>query len=228
MASQYPGGSPVTPPPPYAPPPIGGGIAGRVQRIITQPALEWQRIAAEPSTARGIFVNYAVPLAAIGPIAGLIGSQLFGYGSLHFHLPIITALIFAVIQYIGALAGVWVLAFIIDLLAPAFGSVKDINQSMKVAAYSLTSVWVAGIFSILPLLGILVLVGLIYGFYLFWVGLPIVKRPPPNKAVGYAVVTIIVDIVAYFVIGAIIGSIIASIMFSTAGALAGAVPVTTP
>lgn len=215
MASQFPGGSPVTPPPP----PAGGGFVGRVQRIITQPATEWQRIAAEPASAQGIFMSYSVPLAAIGPIAGLIGSQLFSFGPFHVHLPIVTSLIMAVIQYAGALAGVWLLAFIIDLLAPTFGSTKDLAQSMKVSAYSLTAVQVAGIFNILPLLGILVFVGLIYGFYLFWVGLPIVKRPPADKAVGYAVVTIIVDIVAYFIIAAIITAITATVILSSAGAL---------
>ena len=45
-----------------------------------------------------------------------------------------------------ALVGVYVIALIIDALAPSFGGTKDSLKAFKVAAYSATAAWVAGIF----------------------------------------------------------------------------------
>ena len=220
MASQFPGDSPppiTPPPPPYTPPPspAGGGMVGRIQRIITQPTAEWQRIDAEPTPAMTTFTKWAVPLAAIGPIAGLIGMQVFGISAfgVRYHPPLVSSIVSAVFQYAGALAGVWILALIIDLLAPNFGSTKNIDKSMQVAAYSLTPGWIAGVLGIIPALGILALLAMIYGFYLFWVGLPILKRPPADKAPVYAIVTIVADIVAYFIIGVIVTAIVGAMAF---------------
>lgn len=221
MASQFPGDRPppITPPPPsYTPPTAGGGMAGRIQRILTKPALEWPVIDAEPDTAQSVFMKWAVPLAAIGPIASLIGMQVFGIGmmGITYKPPIVTSVVTAVLQYAGALGGVWVLAFIIDLFAPTFGGQKDINRSMKLAAYSMTPGWLAGILGIIPMLGVLAILAALYGLYLFWIGLPILKKPPADKAAAYAAVTIVANIVAYFVIGLVVASITTAIALTSA------------
>lgn len=223
MASQFPGDrpQPVTPPPPpYSPGPGGrAGFVERIKNIIVSPKTEWPRIDVEPGTAQSVFMSWAVPLAAIGPVCSLIGGQVFGMGAfgIRYHPPIVSSVVSAVLSYAAALAGVWILALIVDALAPTFGSQKDMSRSMKLAAYSLTPGWIAGVLSIIPMLGTLALLAMLYGFYLFWVGLPILKKTPADKAVGYIVVTIIADIVVYFVLAAVIGAITASMMFATGG-----------
>src|SRR5205814_7728853 len=88
-----------------------------------------------------------------------------------------TALSMMVTQFVLTLVGVFVLGLIIDVLAPSFGGVKDNEQSLKVAAYSMTAAWLAGIFSILPSLSMLSLLGL-YSLYLLHLGLPVLKHAP--------------------------------------------------
>lgn len=213
-----PGGYPPGSPPPQGPGPGGGGFVGRIQRLLTQPKWEWQAIEQEPSPAMATFTKWAVPLAAIGPVAGLIGMQVFGVGAFGFHYrpSILSSVLTAALQYAGALTGVWILALIVDLLANAFNSPKDLNQSMKLAVFSAIPGWLAGVLGIIPMLSWLSLIGVIYGLYLFFVGLPILKRSPPDKAVGYAIVSIVLDIVAYFVIAAIVGAITATLAYSAA------------
>ncbi len=105
-------------------------------------------------------------------------------------------------QFVLALAGTFVLALIIDGLAPTFGGQKNQVQALKVAAYSSTASWVAGIFMILPTLGWLGILGL-YSLYLLYLGLPRVMKAPQDKAMGYTVIVIVCAIVLYVVIGAI-------------------------
>ena len=208
--------TPAPPPNPSALPPqaAGGGMIGRIQRLLMRPKEEWARIDPEPTTAMQVFMMWAVPLAAIGPICSFIGQQVFGIRVLFatFRPPIVTSLITSIIAYAMALAGTWVLALIIDALAPNFGSVKNANQAMKVAAYSYTAAWIAGVLSIIPMLGLIgALLGL-YSFYLMWVGLPMLMKTPPDKAATYVIVSIVVAILVFVIIAFIAGAISSALM----------------
>ena len=57
----------------------------------------------------------------------------------------------AILGYAITLAVTFVLALIVDALAPTFGGEKNFIQSLKLVAYSYTAAWVAGIFQLLPL-----------------------------------------------------------------------------
>ena len=208
---------PVTPPPggmPGAP----AGLVDRVKNIIMSPTTEWPRIDSEQASVASIYTGYVVILAAIGPIASLIGQQVFGLG---FWKPAIGYSVgMAVITYVLTLAQVFITALIINALAPSFGGTQDQVKALKVAAYASTPGWVAGILGIIPMLGILVLVAALYGLYLLYLGLPILMRVSQDKAVGYVVVVIVVNIVLYFVVAMLVTMLVAS--FFTAGMIAGA------
>ena len=53
------------------------GVFDRAKDILVQPKSEWGVIDAEPSTIGGIYTGYVLILAAIGPIAMLVGQQVF-------------------------------------------------------------------------------------------------------------------------------------------------------
>jgi hypothetical protein len=194
------------PTPPPAPPLHSAAghasLVERVKNILLQPKAEWARIDAEPDTIAGIYRNYAIILAAIGPVAKLIGSVVFGYrwfGIVYRPNPVAAAAQ-AIVEYAVALGGLYVMALIIEALAPNFGGTKDRTQAFKVAAYSSTAAWLAGIFYLIPPLAMLSVVGL-YSLYLFWIGLPLLMKVPQDKAVGYTLIVIVAAIVVFIVIG---------------------------
>lgn len=181
----------------------------RAKNILVSPKTEWEVIKGEQATVSDLFTKYAMILAAIPVIATFIGQSLIGvslgpFGS--FKIPVGNGILYAVVQYILTLVGVYISALVIDALAPSFGSTKDMVASLKVVVYSWTAAWVAGIFGIIPTLGILGILGL-YSLYLLYLGLNIVKDTPQDKLVGYLVVSIIVLIVIYFVIGVVVAAI---------------------
>lgn len=181
----------------------------RAKNILISPKTEWEVIKNEQSTVADLFTKYALILALIPAVAGFIGQSLIGislgpFGS--FKVPVVNGLIYAVLYYVLSLAGIYLVAFIVDALAPSFGATKDMVSSLKVVIYSYTAVWVAGIFQIIPVLAILGILGL-YSLYLLYLGLNIVKGSPSDKVVGYTVVVVIITIVVYFIIGAIVGAI---------------------
>ena len=185
-------------------------LVDRAKNILLSPNSEWEVIRSESSTPSELITRYAVILAAIPAVAGFIGYYLIGlsYGFGTIRLGIGTSLSWAILTFILSLVSVYVLGWIIDALAPSFGSTKDFVSSLKVAVYAYTAAWVAGIFHIIPSLSFLAAIAGIYSLVLMYMGLKKVKMAPDDKLIGYFVVTIIVALVLYFVIGAIIGSIV--------------------
>jgi hypothetical protein len=193
-------------------------LVARVQRILFQPKQEWQTIDAEPATAFAIYAGYVLPLSAIGPVASLIGMTVFGirvpFGET-LRVPLGSAVSSAVLHWVLAVVAVFVLALLIDALAPAFGGQKSSIRSLKVAAYSSTAAWVAGIFSLFPVLSLLGLLGL-YSLYLLFLGLPVLMKAPQEKALGYTIVVVVCAIVLFFAI-----AMIAAIPLGLHGMMAG-------
>ncbi len=180
-------------------------LVERMKRILLTPRTEWETIDRETVTASALFTGYILPLAAIGPIAQLIGISVFGM-SIPFQgtyrVPFGSALASAIVTLVLTLAGTYILALVIDGLAPRFDGRKNPIQALKVAAYSSTASWVAGIFAIIPNLRFLGIVGL-YSLYLLYLGLPVLMNSPPEKALGYTVVVMLAGIVLFFVVGAV-------------------------
>jgi hypothetical protein len=163
-----------------------GGIAmellNRVKAILLTPRLEWPVIAQERSEASTLFIRYVAILALIPALARFIGTSLIGR-----YAPIPSSLAGALVTYLSGLATVYGLALIIDALAPKFGAQNDFAGALKLAVYSATPVWIAGIFMLVPGLSFLVILGL-QGVYLLWCGLPILMRVPAERALPYAAV----------------------------------------
>ena len=194
------------------------GLIARVKNIILTPSAEWDVIEKEPAEIAGLYKSYVMILAAIGPVAGMIKGVVFGHSVLGitYRPGIMQAAVTAITSYIITLVGVFILALVIDALAPSFGATKNRIQAFKVAAYSGTAAWVAGIFGLLPGLGFLSLLGL-YSLYLLYLGLPRLMKSPADKAMGYTAVTVVAAIVVAFVSSLVLVPVVA--MMGAGGAL---------
>ncbi|HQU15830.1 MAG: hypothetical protein B7Z66_03325 [Chromatiales bacterium 21-64-14] len=184
-------------------------IADRARNILLQPRQEWQVIAEEPATIRGLYREYIVPLAAIGPVALLIRLAMFGI-DLHAggRYPLPSAVGQAVLAFALNMAAVFVVALVVDVLAPTFGGRKDPIQALKVAAYVSTPGWLASVFVLVPVLTVLALAAGLYGLYLLYLGLPVVMGAPRERALGYTVVVVMAVVVVYLLIGLLAGAFV--------------------
>jgi hypothetical protein len=179
-------------------------LVDRVKNILLSPRAEWQVIDAEPATVSSLYTGYIAPLAAIPAICQAIGMSMIGmsipFVGGHYKTPIVSALTSAVVAYVLGLVAVYIVALVVDGLAPTFGGTKNMTQALKVVAYSYTAAWVGGVFSLIPVLGIIGLLFGLYSLYLLYLGLPVLMKSPVDKAVGYTVVVVICTIVITWVI----------------------------
>ena len=185
-------------------------VVERAKSVCVSPDSTWAAIASERTEAAPLITGYVLPLAGAAAVAQVIGLSLVGQnlGLLGtYRVPLTTGLGMAVASLVFAAVGVVVLSIIIDALAPTFGAQRSREQALKVAVYSATPVWLAGLLQIVPVLGILALVGGLYALYLLYLGLPRLMKCPAEKTIGY-----IGTVIACAVVIGIVGSItIASI-----------------
>jgi hypothetical protein len=186
-------------------------LVARAKAILISPTTEWPVIADEPATVSEIFKNYVVWLAAISAIAGLIANTIVGYSVPllgHYRMGFGAGLTGAVTTYVLSLAGVFLVAYLADVLAPSFGGQKNFTQAVKAVAYAYTAAWIAGVGFIVPgLRWLIMLAGLIYSIYLLRLGLLHTMKCPPEKAWPYTAVTIIAAIMVQWLVGVVAADI---------------------
>ncbi len=183
-------------------------LAERVKSIILKPKETWEIIKGEQADIKELYVSYAAILAIITPAASFIGLSLIGISMPfigHWRQPVMNGLVHAVLMYALTLVGVFVTAYIADMLAPTFESKKNLTGAFKAVVFSYTPAWIAGILNIIPGLGILATIAGLYSLYLLYLGLPLMMDTPEEKKIGYVVVVVVVTIVVMFVISLLAG-----------------------
>jgi hypothetical protein len=191
-------------------------LVNRVRAILLRPKEEWQVIDKETTDIATLYRTYVMPLAAIAPIAGFIGGSLIGTSTAlgTSRVPIVNGLVGAIVEYALALATTYIVAMVIDNLAPSNGGTRNMVQAFKVSAYSSTAQWIAGIFALIPALSPLSIVG-IYGLYLLYLGLPLLMKAPAAKAASYTITVIVAVIVIFIVIAIVTGLLFGGAVLAT-------------
>jgi Yip1 domain len=146
----------------------------RAKAILVDPALEWTRIELESGDPALLISRYVSWLAFIPALFGFIGTSLIGVIVPRAGItrtPLVDGFFSAIFGYVMTCFTVLLLGVIINFVAPFFGGRRDFDSAFKLAVYSFTPVWLAGVFLLLPGLRFLQLTGF-YGAYILWLGLP--------------------------------------------------------
>jgi hypothetical protein len=170
--------------------------------MIMTPKTEWPAIAGEEANAGKVISGYVFPLVLAAAVASFIG-----YGFIGTFHSTSWGLYYAIVAVINGIVGVYLSAFIINALAPSFGSEQNMGRTVQLVAYSFTPAWVGGLLMIFPMIGWIGSLFGLYGLYLLYLGLPTLMKTPQEKAMGYELVSILCIIVVYVVIGLILASV---------------------
>jgi hypothetical protein len=194
-------------------------VIQRARSLLVSPRTEWPVIAAEPATVADLYRDYIMIMAAIPPVCEFVKVSLLGYawhGFRVYRRGIGAGLASAIVEYGISLLAVYVLAVIVESLAPNFGGQPNRVQSLKVLGYSYTASWVAGFAQILPgLYALFALAGVIYSVFLLYLGLPGTMKVLPEQAGGYTAVIAIIALVVGWIIALITGGIAGVPLFDT-------------
>ncbi len=192
-------------------------IVDRAKNILLNPKQEWDIIAKEDANVAGLFTGYAMILALIPAIMSIVFMGLLGLGTMGLGglggltgaLGMSYFVTSAVVGYALGLFVVWLVAFIVNAVAPSFNGEQNMIQATKLMVYAGTPVWVAGLVSWIPLIGWLIgLAAIAYTVYLIFLGVRPVLSVPEDKVAGFTVVTVLIYIVISVVVSMVIGGML--------------------
>jgi Yip1 domain len=193
-------------------------IIERVKNILITPKTEWEVINGETATPASLLMGYVLPLALIGSVGTLLKGLLFssalgGWGLKFF-------IVGAVIAFISYVVSYYLTVIFVDLLAPSFGSEKNMGKSAQLVAYSGTPSYVGALLAFIPVVGWLIgIAAWIYGIYLMYLGIGPLKKTPDDKKIVYMLVVYVIMIVLYFILMAILGAVLYAAMGLTAASM---------
>jgi hypothetical protein len=177
-------------------------VVERAKKLLLSPSAEWEVIKGETPTILELFTRYVMILAAIPAVASFLGWSVVGSSMMGttYRVPLAAGLANAVVTYVLTLASVYAMALVIDFVAAHYQGERDFMQALKIAAYFPTWWWIAGIFSLLPALAILSVVGGLHSLWLLYTGLGPLMEIPEDRRAQYAGVIILAAIVLTIII----------------------------
>ena len=184
-------------------------LINRAKQILVSPKTEWQTIDSENDLTVTVLTKYVLLLAAIPAVAAFIGYGLIGHSILGYHFSSVSwGIRQAIVQYISMAGGVYLTAFVINLLAENFGSQKNFDKAFSLVAYAYTPAFVGGIFYIYFPFSFLASLASLYSLYLLYIGLAPMMKTPAEKQTSYFVVSLLVMIAAFFILSLVLAAII--------------------
>lgn len=195
-----------------------GGLIRRVAGILAQPKEEWLRIGAEPVDAPRLYGGYVLPLAIASALAGMIGSALVAFLWAGLMAGLAAAAIWAIASIALLFLLVWATSAAITTLAERFQVRRDPAASLKIAAYSVTPVMVAGLAQIVPVVGgLMVVLGLVYAVYVLHLGIAALLNPPSDTASTFTAAVVIAVILAAMIATSLTGCFTGLVVLSVVG-----------
>ena len=178
----------------------------RVKNMLVTPKTEWEVVNGETATPMSLLTGYVLPLAIIAAIGTLLKGVLFtgllDWGLKYYIIAAVIALVSNIIAY-------YVTVIVVDMLAPSFGSEKNMGKSAQLVAFSSTPSYIAGLLAFIPVLGWILMIGAwVYGIYIMYLGIGPLKKTPEDKKAVYMIVVYVIMIAIYFIIGAILGAVL--------------------
>lgn len=159
--------------------------------LMARPKDEWKSIRDERCTIGKCYCSHVLLLAALPAIAYFIGTSQVGWviGTKSVRLSTESSLYIAALTYLTMLVGVFAMGKAIHWMSQTYGAKQNLPQSIALAAYTATPLFLTGIMLIYPILWLNLLIGLMalaYTIYLLYIGVPIMMKISQERGFLFA------------------------------------------
>ena len=171
--------------------------------LFTNPRKEWEAIRDDECTIGKCYAAHVLILAAIPPISGFIGTTQFGWqigAGDPVMLDMQKAGLFAALYYLAMLVGVFSMGWMIQWMADTYGAKPMLSQSVVLAAYTATPLFLIGLMELYPILWLNMVLGipaLAYAVYLLYTGVPIMMGISEERGFLFSSAVLAVGLVAF-------------------------------
>jgi hypothetical protein len=166
-------------------------ILNHLWGLYAHPKEEWQTIDARHESLK-YSLTHIMLVALIPSVCAYVSAVNIGWSigvGDRIHLTADSAIMLAVAMYVALILGVFALAYLAHWMAHTFGSEPTYTQTLELASYTSTPLFMVGFAALYPELWFLMLVGLAglsYSVYLLYVGVPILMHIPEERGFIYS------------------------------------------
>jgi hypothetical protein len=170
--------------------------------LFAHPEKEWTAIAKENRTIGKFYLTHVLPLAAIPPISGYIGTTYIGWQVVTREVQKLTpqsALWIAILSYLTILVAVFTIGKLIHWMGQTYDAHRTLAQCIALAAYTATPLLLMGIMLLYPMLWLNLVLGLpvlAYAVYLLYTGVPIMMNISKERGFLFSSAVLAVGLVA--------------------------------
>jgi len=171
--------------------------------LFVNPKREWESIRADECTIGKCYAVHVLVLAAVPAISGFIGTTQFGWeigAGDPVKLTVESAATIAVFYYLAMLVGVYAIGYMIHWMGSTYGANVPLSQSVVLAAYTATPLFLIGIMELYPVLWVNLVVGVValaYTVYLLYTGVPIMMGISEDRGFLFSSAVMAVGLVAF-------------------------------
>lgn len=189
------------------------GALLRAKSFVFDPEGMWPIVKAEEGDEKALYRNFIIIMAAIPPLAQLIGAGILGGQGVG------TALNIGFVSYLIGLLSLYLLALVLERLAPLFGGKPSRLDCLKLLAYSYSASYLAGILTIIPWAVMAIISGLLslYSLYILYSGISVMTGVSEDRRLGFFATSILASIVVIFALGVLTAPIFMSGASSVGG-----------
>ena len=155
--------------------------------LFTDPAREWERIRDADYSVADSIAGHTLLLALIPAVCSLVGTTTIGWqggGAVPVKLTTGSAAQIAVLYYFAMVFATFTMGWMIHWMSRTYGAEQPLSQCVTLATYTATPLFLVGVLQLYPLLWLNLVLGLpvvAFTTYLFYTGVPIVMRIPPER-----------------------------------------------
>ena len=139
-------------------------------------------------------------IALVPLVATLVGEAVYYSSRFDPHNVAAGSVEVAIVTYIFQIIGVVIVGAVIWKLAPHFASKTDQTRATVLAAYGYTPVALIAVVDFIPQIADLTFLGLLYGLYIVYLGLPILMGTPKDRVITYLVAILIAAFIVYAIV----------------------------
>ncbi|MFY8349028.1 Yip1 family protein [Pseudoalteromonas sp. SSM20] len=166
-------------------------ILNHLWGLYAHPKEEWQTIDARHESF-GYSMSHILLIALVPSVMGYFSAVYLGWSvgvGDRIFLTESSAMLLAISMYFALIAGVFTLAYLAHWMAVTFGAEPSYTQTLELAAYTSTPIFMSALAAVYPELWFIVLVGcgaVAYSVYLLYTGVPILMHIPEERGFIYA------------------------------------------
>ncbi len=182
----------------------------RIKGMLLSPSLEFEAIAARPSSINELVLRYLIPLALLTPLATMVGMNQFdlAWDSNHgYRVAKVKIFNVGVANFAFEIVTVMLIGFIFFLLMTANRPRRNFVQAMNVAVYGSIPLMLSGILLFIPMNVVISMAAMIHSFILFWIGVQKVMQVDEQNASVFVAVSMTLLFGASSIMGAIAGKL---------------------